>query len=984
MKPSTFIIFLLTSHLVFVPDPSQAQVPLIDQLGITVKGTARQFAYTNKETGTYYGEVNGQNSDGWQGWYINAQKVLSDYSLESKGKIIDRTTATTLVFPYQIVRSYPDGDEERLTLLDSVNAIAVEYTSKNFPPTITLQVNDEFVEAGNSASAVRLWQRKTPSVDKSAPSWIALSFLNSASKSIFVIAAASSSSEALELSRNVQENLSNLIKARKQRMEDLLHASYVKTGNLELNIALAWAKLSLDALIMNQAQSGIPVKGIFAGLPWFNNYWGRDSFISLPGATFVTGNFRDAREILASFARFQEKDSTSTNYGRIPNLVTPNSIAYNTADGTPWFIKQMYEYVKHSNDTALLRELFPVVKRSIEGTLKYHTDSLGFLTHGDAESWMDAVGPNGPWSPRGNRACDVQALWYYQLLIGSFTADYLTEYHLAGTWRAIADSVEKHFNKYFVDRENKLVYDHLNSDGTPSHELRPNQLFCLDIVNSRDVREAMVKTVSEALIYEHGVGTLAQTDSNFHPYHHYEPNYVQDAAYHSGIVWTWLNGQAIYALTRNDRQDLTYTITKNMVHQILERGCVGTLSELLDAHVRPGETEPRLSGTFSQAWSLAEFIRSFYEDYLGLSMDATAPSIRINPKLPPEFGNVEFNYRLGDSQIAARYEVNGDSIRVVMKADTLSRACSVNYLWVYRNGDAAYINTTLSPAETLTIAHSLTEFAVHHNENKISSSENGTVWHLNGFSTQKDFAGMTLARPIINPDLPALRGPAYPILTLDDVRKTSASSRILFDKEDAVGDDKGESGTYRYPTNVNFKQGILDITHATVRYDKQDAFFSFQFLDLANTGWHPEYGFQLTFAAVAIHRSDTGAASVGANSRYILNNKFRFDRLITVGGGVRVSDDKGRTVCEYLPRAGDEKNPIGVVQRKMIEFSIPLEYLGMPTPRWKMTILIGAQDDHGGAGIGEFRSVDRNGGEWIGGGKIHELDSNVYDVIVLP
>ena len=68
----------------------------------------------------------------------------------------------------------------------------------------------------------------------------------------------------------------------------------------------------------------------------------------------------------------------------------------------------------------------------------------------------------------------------------------------------------------------------------------------------------------------------------------------------------------------------------------------------------------------------------------------------------------------------------------------------------------------------------------------------------------------------------------------------------------------------------------------------------------------------------------------------------------------------------------------------MIESSVPLEYLGVPTPQWKMTILIGAQDDHGGAGIGEFRSVDHNGGEWIGGGKIHKLDSNVYDVIVLP
>jgi Glycogen debranching enzyme len=596
---------------------------------------------------------------------------------------------------------------------------------------------------------------------------------------------------------------------------------------------------------------------------------------------------------------------------------------------------------------------------------------------------MDAVGPDGPWSPRGNRACDVQALWYYQLLIGSFEAEYLTEYYLAGRWRSLADSVEKNFNKFFVDRENKLVYDHLKADGSPSRELRPNQLFCLDIVNSEEIRAAMVKTVTANLIYEHGVGTLAQSDSNFHPFHHYEPYYVQDAAYHNGIVWTWLNGHAIYALTRNDEQELTFAITKNMVYQILHRGCVGTLSELLDANARSGETEPRLSGTFSQAWSLAEFIRSFYQDYLGIGMDATAHTIRLNPKLPTELCHVECKFRVGKSHIDARYEVAGDSIRVMLKADTLSKSYAVSYLWVYQSGDAAYINTTLAPSETLTIAHSSAAYSVYHNHKEISSSRKGTIWYLRDFSPKTEFAELKLAQPIFNSQLPALRGPSYPILSLEEVRRTNAAAKILFDKEDAAGDDRGDSGTYVYPANVNFKPGILDIIHATVRYDSSNVYFTLIFRDLVNPGWHPEYGFQLTFAAIAIHREESGTTSVGANSQFTLDDKYRFDRLITVGGGVRLVDEKGNVLCEYLPRSGDEKNPIGSVVRKSIEFSLPLKYLGRPTPEWKIAILVGAQDDHGGAGIGGFRAVEQTSGEWTGGGKVRQSDSNVYDVIVL-
>ncbi|HTR80331.1 MAG TPA: amylo-alpha-1,6-glucosidase [Bacteroidota bacterium] len=981
MKQLIAVVSFFAFHFSLFADP-----PLVDQIGIHVVGQSRQFAYTNKQAGTYYGEVNAQNSGGWQGWYVNAEKIVNDYLLTVDHKTLDRSAATTIVLPYQLVRKYPDGGDERFTFLDSVNAFIVELNfdgSHRF--ALSLQTATSFAQQEPSESGTTFWKKSNALEDPSVPSWIGLSSAGSGPRSTFVVAAGSSSKEVSEILMNIRQHVGSLIAARRQRMENLLEASAVHSDNEEFNVALMWAKLSLDALIMNQSQSGVPVKGIFAGLPWFDNYWGRDSFISLPGATFVTGDFADARQILLSFARFQQTDSTSANYGRIPNIVTPHSIAYNTADGTPWFIKQLFDYVKYSGDTEILTELFPVVERSIEGTIKFHTDSLFFLTHGDGETWMDAVGPDGPWSPRGNRACDIQALWYNQLLIGSFIADYLTEYHLAARWKAMADSVEKNFNRYFVDRKNGLVYDHLQTDGAPSHEMRPNQLFCLDIVNSEDIREKITKQVTSQLIYPYGVGTLAETDSNFHPFHHDEPLYVQDAAYHNGIVWSWLNGRAIYALTRNDEEDFSYTMTDNMVQQILHRGCVGTLSELLDAIPRPGETLPRLSGAFSQAWSLAEFVESIYQDYLGISVDATAHSIRVNPKLPSQLGNVSFRFRVGDSRIAARYAVEGDSVSVTFVPEILTQPYGVNYLWVFHNGDAAYFNTLLSPAETLSIRHSLTVCSVSSGTRNISPRGESIPWHLKNFSSKKYFEDLRLAKPVFDPNIPALRGPAFPMLTLDDVRKSNPSARIIFQADDTTGDDKGISGTYEYPTNVNFAPGILDITRAEVRCDSSEIYFALQFRNLANPGWHPEYGFQLTLAAIAIHRGDsTGVMQVGENSHFTLDESRKYDRLITVGGGIRITDDQGRVLCEYLPGSEDKRNPIGSVERKSVEFSIPLKYLGKPTPQWKMTILVGAQDDHGGAGVGEFRAVGTSAGEWTGGGKISPTDSNVYDILLLP
>ncbi len=998
MKKILLVLFIFS----FTTHAQTADGSFIDQLGIHVTGQGRLFAYSNKQAGTFYGEVNAQNSPGWRGWFINTQNLLRDYELRIGGKLLDRAQATTIVFPHELVRTYPNGIEETFTLLDSINAFVVSVklpASDHEAVTLSLlyaadtistapeahQSQDEFNEDGFSFTSLK-------TQNSTIPSWIAESSRQNGTAIVFAVAASSPQKEAKEVCTFVLKNSDGLIAARKARMEHLLRRSFVRTENSDFNKALAWAKLSMDALIMNQSQSGIPTKGIFAGLPWFNNYWGRDTFISLPGATYVTGNFGDARNILLSFARFQEKDSTITNYGRIPNIINPTSLAYNTADGTPRFVIELANYVRYSGDTAVFRTLWPVVERSIEGTLKYHTDSLFFLTHGDAETWMDAVGPNGPWSPRGNRACDIQALWLEQLLSGATIAQFLRHDEEAVQWKKIAAALEKNFDKYFINEKNGLVHDHLKADGTPSAEMRPNQLFCLDLLKSEDARQRMIDSVTENLIYPYGVSTLAQTDPNFHPFHHYEPIYVQDAAYHNGIVWTWLNGQAIHALARNDLQDMIYPVTQNMVHQILDRGCVGTLSELLDAYPRTKNDEPRLSGAFSQAWSVAEFIRSTYQDYFGVNVDALDQRISINPKLPKELGGtVTFTFYAGAAHISARYETNGDTVHVTLQSDsTLTKEYAVNYLWVYGNGDAVLADAILSPNSTLEIIHSKQKLLITENGEKITeesftdSEESSSAWYIKGFSGKKDFSGIRLASPISGLDIPALHGPSYEMLNLDQVKHNNRNAKILFDKADSTGDDKGISGTYIYPTNAYFKPGIFDLTHATVRYDSAYAYFALQFKNLSNPGWHPEYGFQLTLAAIALNvGNDSGSVFVGENSHYTFDDSHGFQRLITVGGGICITDEHQKILCQYLPQPADVRNPIGNVERKSVEFSIPLKYLGIPSFRWKMTILVGGQDDHGGAGVGEFRSVAEHAGEWNGGGKLNANDSNVYDTLVL-
>ena len=112
------------------------------------------------------------------------------------------------------------------------------------------------------------------------------------------------------------------------------------------DLALAWARVSLDNLIMNQRGPGI-----YAGFYWFTTYWGRDTFISLPGACIDERRFRDgARRCCARFAEYQEQDPASPREGRVPNFVTVDQVQYASIDGTWWFVRALDELWRQSGD----------------------------------------------------------------------------------------------------------------------------------------------------------------------------------------------------------------------------------------------------------------------------------------------------------------------------------------------------------------------------------------------------------------------------------------------------------------------------------------------------------------------------------------------------------------------------------------------------------------------------------------------------------
>ncbi|MGE5499021.1 MAG: glucodextranase DOMON-like domain-containing protein, partial [Syntrophothermus sp.] len=121
----------------------------------------------------------------------------------------------------------------------------------------------------------------------------------------------------------------------------------------------------------------------------------------------------------------------------------------------------------------------------------------------------------------------------------------------------------------------------------------------------------------------------------------------------------------------------------------------------------------------------------------------------------------------------------------------------------------------------------------------------------------------------------------------------------------------------------------------------------------------------------------------GANSGYRLPAGREFSCIINTGGGFEVKDAAGKILCAYIPLPEDVRSPLGSTTAKTVEFAVPKKYIGKISSSSKITLLTGAQDDHGGAGVGEFRNVTVKPAEWTGGGRKGSSGSNVYDIFTI-
>ncbi|MEB3260746.1 MAG: amylo-alpha-1,6-glucosidase [Cyanobacteriota bacterium] len=353
---------------------------------------------------------------------------------------------------------------------------------------------------------------------------------------------------------------------------------------------------------------------VLAGYPWFGD-WGRDTMISLPGLTLVTGRAAIARRILRTYGAV-------LRHGLLPNRFPEGGDplgdeAYNTVDATLWYVEALRAYHAASGDGELIRELFPRLQTIIEahtrGTLHgIRRDPVDGLLRAGVEglqlTWMDAKVNGEVITPRIGKPVEVNALWINALeIMGRFAtlADQNSAPydHLAATAR--------HGFQRFWNPETRCCVDVLDGpDGEPDGALRPNQLLAVTLsagLLTPDQARQVVQACGQRLLTPFGLRSLDPDHPAYQGRYGGDP-VARDRAYHQGTVWGWWLGPYALAHARvYDDPAGALRLLEPIGHHLATAG-LGSVSEIFD-----GDAPHRPQGCLAQAWSVAEVLRAWVE-----------------------------------------------------------------------------------------------------------------------------------------------------------------------------------------------------------------------------------------------------------------------------------------------------------------------------------------------------------------------------------
>ncbi|MFZ4414150.1 MAG: amylo-alpha-1,6-glucosidase [Bacteroidales bacterium] len=369
---------------------------------------------------------------------------------------------------------------------------------------------------------------------------------------------------------------------------------------------------SFENCLKNSAEQFIVKKNkktsVIAGFPWFGR-WGRDTFISLPGLTLVTGDFKVCKDVIDTML-------TELNGALFPNIGEGSSAAYNSADTSLWFFWTLQQYADFTQTKDKIwkeygKKMLCILETYRNGSLhniKMLENGLIYSgEQGKALTWMDAIVNSKAITARIGMPVEINALWYNAIMFSVEMAKLAKDAEFVKNWDPLTLVIKESFKNTFWSKDKGYLADYVDGEFM-DWSIRPNMVFATSLPYSpisEKIRQLILEMIRKELLTPRGLRSLSPQSPEYKNI--CKGNQTErDNAYHQGTVWPWLLGHFVEGYLKiYGKSGLSYikNIYEGFEPTIREHG-IASISEVYD-----GNPPHAPRGTPSQAWSVAELLR---------------------------------------------------------------------------------------------------------------------------------------------------------------------------------------------------------------------------------------------------------------------------------------------------------------------------------------------------------------------------------------
>lgn len=405
---------------------------------------------------------------------------------------------------------------------------------------------------------------------------------------------------------------------------------------------------------------------IAAGAPWYMALFGRDSLLTSIMALPI-----DADIALGSLRSLGDRQGrtvdpvTEEQPGRILHEVRSRAAAdsafrgggtyYGSIDATPLYVVAVGELSRWGLAEADAADLIAHADRCLswiesfgdrdgDGFVEYErTSPHGLVNQGWKDSWDALQSADGRLARTPIALCEVQGYVYAAYRARARLAAQRGETEAAERYAVKAATLKREFNDRFWLPERQYFAMALDGDKQPVDACASNMGHCLwsGIVDRTKAPFVAERLLAPDMFSGWGIRTLSADMASYDP-----------VSYHNGSVWPHDNAIIVAGLMRYGFTEKAQRVAMGLFEA--SRFFAGRLPELFCGfsraeHPRP---VPYPNACSPQAWAAVTPF-SLVQTLLGLDVDVTARRLRLDPRLPADFGAVRLeNLLIGGSRVS--------------------------------------------------------------------------------------------------------------------------------------------------------------------------------------------------------------------------------------------------------------------------------------------------------------------------------------------